>query len=110
MRTTLPRKSFGVCGEELSHSVAAAAGMEMSPLFAGVVFGGSAMAAEATKSGAIAFHDSFIVLAPRPAHLTAENSSVPSHFYDRVGKGMRLRQIVADAARRAIVSTASTDC
>ena len=83
----------------------------MSPLLVGVVFGGSAMAAEATNSAAIAFQDSFIVFVRRPAHLTAKKS-VPSHFYYRVGKGMRsfLRQIVADAARRAIVSTASTDC
>src|SRR5580692_3896944 len=73
----------------------------MSLLLAGVVFGGSAMAAEATNSGAIALQDSFIVLVPRPAHLTAENSSVPSHFDDRVGESMRsfLWQIVADAAR-----------
>jgi hypothetical protein len=46
----------------------------MSLLLAGVVFGGSAMAAEATNSGAIAFQDSFIVPVPRPAHLTAEKS------------------------------------
>ena len=90
----------------MSHSVAAAAGIEISPLFAGVVFGGSAMAAKATNSGAIAFQDSFIVLVPRPAHLTAENSSVPSHFDDRVGESMRsfLWQIVADAARDDAVS------
>jgi len=63
----------------------------MSPLLAGVVFGGSAMAAEAMNSGAIAFQDSFIVLAPRTAHLTAEKSSVPSHFYDRVCEGDLLK-------------------
>ena len=73
----------------MSHSVAASAGIEMSPLLAGVVFGGSAMAAEATNSAAIAFQDSFIVFVRRPAHLTAKKSSVPSHFYDRVAEGMR---------------------
>jgi hypothetical protein len=66
-----------------------------------VIFGGSAIAAEATHSRAIAFQDNFIALVSRPTHLTADKPSVPSHFYDRVGEGLGsfLGQIVADTAR-----------